>query len=276
MWKDDDRSLLTNLRNISILALLLILLCGTRTGLSTSSLEGEGNAPSFTRQRAPLVKDGGVHMEFIHIAKTAGRAMKIANERMEPSTRPFSESHGHSVRVSDVLRRNHTAVVVLRDPADRMESAFTFVRTGGFGNRLPKEHLIGEFNTSDAFVEALAGKSILAIEAVRCDAKLVHCAVAPNTQKGEEFSFDKHATVEFRSQKWWLDAKAGSVRIICYPDLHKVFPTLKRKNDKATILDRSRKGHWFVERYLSAKARQRVYNLYPEDTQIYNQYCSNM
>ena len=172
---------------MKLLALFyLALLCWANLPLQEAE-EGNGfTRRTFRRQTQQMVKEKGKHFEFIHIAKTAGRSMKIANERMEPSSRPFEMSHGHNVKVSHVLERNHTAVVVLRDPADRMESAFVFLRTGGFGNRIPKEHLITEFNSTDAFVEALAGESILAIEAARCDAKLKFCAEAPAS--GEKFS----------------------------------------------------------------------------------------
>jgi hypothetical protein len=251
----------------------LALLCWANLPLQEAE-EGNGfmRQQTFRRQTQQMVKEKGKHFEFVHIAKTAGRSMKIANERMEPSSRPFEKSHGHNVKVSHVLERNHTAVVVLRDPADRMESAFVFLRTGGFGNRIPKEHLITEFNSTDAFVEALAGESILAIEAARCDAKLKFCAEAPAS--GEKFSLYKHTTVEFRPQVWWLDVDENpNVRIICYPDLHDVFPNLKRPMTKETVLSRSLKGHWYVKRYLSQKNREKITRLYPEDTLLYNVNC---
>jgi hypothetical protein len=83
-------------------------------------------------QRDELVKDGHTVYEYIHIAKCAGRSVKYMHTTKKQSS-PFAAVHKHRVRAAEVEAANHTAVAVLRDPVERFESAFTFMRTGGFG-----------------------------------------------------------------------------------------------------------------------------------------------
>lgn len=59
--------------------------------------------------------------EFLHIAKNGGRAIKYIHNKDKISS-PFIAVHGHRVRLSHVLSRNHSAVIVLRDPVDRFQS----------------------------------------------------------------------------------------------------------------------------------------------------------
>ena len=59
--------------------------------------------------------------EFLHIAKNGGRAIKYVHNKDRISS-PFIAVHGHRVRLSHVLSRNHSAVIVLRDPVERFQS----------------------------------------------------------------------------------------------------------------------------------------------------------
>lgn len=59
--------------------------------------------------------------EFLHIAKNGGRAIKYVHNKDRKSS-PFIAVHGHRVRLSHVLSRNHSAVIVLRDPVERFQS----------------------------------------------------------------------------------------------------------------------------------------------------------
>jgi hypothetical protein len=214
-----------------------------------------------------------VTLEFLHIAKCAGRALKYASNKMGAAT-PFRTLHKHSMKASDVLARNNTAIAVLRDPVSRFESAFTFVRTGGFGNRIPAEHLIGRYNSTDAFVEDLSAGSVMATKAARCDAKLLHCAKAPAV--GHPFSLYRHATVEFKPQTWWLNVPPNpKVRIVCYEDLKVVLPSMKRKSNAQELKKQSLKGHWEVERDIQDEAnKERVRRMYNEDNILYTEYCT--
>ena len=266
------------LRSIGEIAFVLIVwLAVAGLGRPLPDLE-PGNPGKFTRQQTPLVR-GNYEMEFFHIAKAAGRSIKYASDTMGLES-PFRKCHRHSVKVSDVLKKNDNqthqthAVLVLRDPVDRLESAFTFLRSGGFGNRFNADHLLINYNSTDSFVEALVGGSIQAIGAARCDARLRFCA--EEMANGEKFSLYKHATVELRPATWWLDVQPQRrVHIICYPDLHRVIPSLERTRSKEEILRSSRKGHWYIQRYITKDSnRVKVYkNLYPEDSMLYEQYC---
>ena len=93
-------------------------------------------------------------LHFVHVAKCAGRAIKhMHTTALTAGGRsPFHDCHNHRVRTGDIEAQKGVAVVVLREPRDRFESAFAFVRTGGFGRNLPKEHALLAFNSSDALV----------------------------------------------------------------------------------------------------------------------------
>lgn len=231
-------------------------------------------AYTIERQTTPLVRnETGQQYELVHIAKTAGRSIKFQSNRLGDES-PLRIAHKHSVRVSDVIEDpTKTAVVVLRDPVDRIESAFTFVRSGGFGNRINSKHALQNYNATDAFVEALAENSQNAIEAVRCDAKIRFCA--PKKKDGEDLDLAKHASVEFRPQVWWLNVNdpTARVKVVCYPDIHLVFPALK-KTSRAKLSKMSAKGHWYIKRGVSSDANKaKIRELYSQDYKVYNQYC---
>jgi len=71
--------------------------------------------------QSALRRNNDSSYEFLHIAKNGGRAIKYVHNKDRVSS-PFIAVHGHRVRLSHVLSRNHSAVVVLRDPVDRFQS----------------------------------------------------------------------------------------------------------------------------------------------------------
>ena len=228
------------------------------------------------RQRTALQRDEQQQeYELVHIAKTAGRNIKYQSKRLGEKS-PLSKAHKHSVKVSDVIRDpGKTAVVVLRDPVDRFESAFTFVRTGGFGNRINSAHQLQNYNSSDGLIEAIGKRSETAMAALRCDSKLRFCATARTG--GQEFDIYKHVSVEFKPQTWWMDVDepASRVKIVCYPDVTTVFPTMK-KTSRATLSKMSAKGHWYIERSVQKEENKAIVrDLYKRDQQLYQKWCAD-
>jgi len=235
---------------------------------------------AFIRQIGELKRNAvnGEVMEFVHIAKTAGRSVKFNTCHKQGKNSPFLKCHKHPIRVADVQRRNHTAVVVLRDPIDRIQSAFVFVRSGGFGVNLGEGHPIGNYNSTDSLIAALSAGTLTAIESVRCEAKLNYCAPA-STDK-DPFDLMKHTTVEFRPQVWWLNSLPGwgegSVRIICYTDLNKAFPTLFSGWSKKQRENSSLKGKTFLKREVQnpKNIAAITQKLYKDDYILYSEYCN--
>ena len=226
------------------------------------------------RQRTPLTRSDTQDYELVHIAKTAGRNIKSKSNHLKENS-PLSRLHKHSVKVSDVIKDpGKTAVVVLRDPVDRFESAFTFVRSGGFGNRINNAHQLQNYNSSDSLVEALGSRSEIAMTALRCDAKLRFCATA--RQLGEELDLNKHVTVEFKPQSWWMDVEDPSsrVKIVCYPDVTTVFSL--KKISRAKLSKMSAKGHWYIQRSVEKEANKAlIYDLYRRDYFLYRKWCED-
>ncbi|KAJ1435034.1 hypothetical protein B484DRAFT_446375 [Ochromonadaceae sp. CCMP2298] len=243
----------------------VVALCSRRLASALGEVGG-------IAQRGELVKDGSV-FEYIHIAKCAGRAAKSMHSKKQGS--PFAVVHKHRVRAADVEAKNHTAVAVLRDPVERFESAFTFVRTGGFGVRLGPTHNLNAYNSSDSLAAALNSPDPALShgrEALRCDAKLRYCAPAPAAHT--EFDPMQHTSIEFRPQSWWLNnLRAASLRIICFDQLEAVLPGVRKVNKAARKTD-SLKGYWFVRREVAEEAnRAFVRRFYAADEALYDKYC---
>ncbi len=226
------------------------------------------------RQRTALKRSDHQEYELVHIAKTAGRSIKFKSNKLGEES-PLSKAHKHSVRVSDVIRDpSKTAVVVLRDPIDRFESAFTFVRSGGFGNRINPSHKLKNYNSSDSLISALGKRSETATDALRCDAKLRYCASARET--GQEFDLYKHVSVEFKPQTWWMDVEdlGSRVKIVCYPDVTTVFPLKKISREKLSKM--SAKGHFYIQRRVEKEANKAILdNLYKRDRLLYQRWCAD-
>ena len=227
----------------------------------------------FVRQRTPIQRENGKSIEFVHVAKTAGRSVKFVVNAMG-DTSPIDVLHKHSVRVTDVLARNNTAVAVLREPIDRTESAFIFVRSGGFGVRIAPDHALINFNSTDSFIESLSKRTPEALSAVRCEAKMKYCSPAVNDQNGETWDIMKHTSIEFRPQTWWINPPAHRERdvlIICYPDLQKVFTKLNNRLPKQSSL----KGYYNLKREVKSVTNRNAITmqLYRQDALLYEKYC---
>lgn len=210
-----------------------------------------------------------VHYEFIHIAKNAGRAIKhMHNEHLDKS--PFSVVHGHRVRVRDVQKKeNSVAVAVIRDPVERFQSAFAFVRTGGFGMYTSPNHPIINFNTTDELVEGLMKNDSKAMNSLRCDAKLRNCA----REIVGNLDLDVNTAIEFRPQSWWFNGDFDP-QYICYNHLATALPLLDKKRVYKEGF--SLKGHWFVKpNILKESHKQFLCNLYRKDYEIYHAACIN-
>ena len=228
----------------------------------------------IVRQKTELTREYGKFKEFVHIAKTAGRSVKHTVKSMG-SESPIDICHKHAVRVADVLARNSTAVVILRHPIERMESAFVFVRSGGFGQHIAPKHALTSFNSTDSLIKSLSRRTPKALSAIRCEAKMKYCSPAVNEKAGEVWDVMKHTSIEFRPQVWWINPpsnhSARDVRIVCFQDLHTVFPRLsKRRPARASL-----KGHFYLDREIKDATNRDVIEkkLYRQDTELYEKYC---
>jgi hypothetical protein len=242
-----------------------------------------GEVVGGERQRGVLVPGPNEHLHLVHIAKCAGRSVKNYHDKLwregsrsGKSGSPFEGTHGHSVRAADIEAMGHTAVVVIRDPVERFESAFTFIRTGGFGVRLPIEHALLRYNSSDALVDALrsADPAVLVQgrDGLRCDAKFRYCS--PGFSEQDPYDLMRHTSIEFRPQVWWLNNRLRqNVRIICFPDLSTTFPSLKSGRLQQRR-QKGLKGHWYIARALQNPANiQFVKDMYRVDTELYTRVC---
>jgi hypothetical protein len=227
------------------------------------------------RQKTVLEREDGVRMEFVHVAKAAGRSIKYAIKGMGDES-PIDTCHKHSVRVADVLARNSTAIAILREPVERTESAFIFVRSGGFGKNLAPNHALVSYNSTDSFITSLAQGTPRARQAVRCEAKMKYCAPNVDEKNGEKWDVMKHTSIEFRPQSWWLNPplnhRERDVRIVCYPDLKTVFPNLSERLPRKA----SFKGHFYLDRYVTDASNVNAIkkDIYHEDEALYAKYCT--
>jgi len=259
---------------VEVLVLIFTLLFSKMSSGVSSEVVGG------VRQEGVLVAGPDEHLHLVHIAKCAGRAVKSQHAHLRrrdaKSGSPFEDTHGHSVRASDIEAMGHIAVVVLREPVERFESAFTFIRTGGFGVRLPIEHALLRYNSSDALVDALrsADPAVLVQgrDGLRCDAKFRYCS--PGFSEQDPYDLVRHTSIEFRPQMWWLNNRQRqSVRIICFPDLSTAFPSLKSGRLEQR-LRKGLKGHWYIARALQDPANiQFVKDMYRADAELYTRVC---
>lgn len=237
------------------------------------------------RQRDPLplsvVPGSNFSYEFIHIAKNAGRAIKSMDNRLTKRDKLqkgyFSKKHKHATKTRDVESRGQVAVFVLRDVIDRFQSAFAFVRSGGFGQAPHAAHGMNHFNSSDALVMALRQGDLNAFEAIRCDSKMRFCSPSfQNTATG--FNAYIHTSIEFRPQKWWINhLHDENVRLICYNDLTTVFPSMNKIRNKDRNRNSLKGHHWYVTRDLeiSGNIQYLREEFYKEDAVLYEKYCNN-
>lgn len=133
-------------------------------------------------------------------------------------------------------------------------------------------------------------------QALHCDAKLKYCGQSMSfslygTEEDEEIGIDRggrggsfdvnvHSTIEFRPQSWWVDIPSyrncSQLIVVCFHDLHIVFPTLYRRN-KMKYMSDNMKGYWYVHKVVeSTKHREYISSvLYRHDTELFKYYCSN-
>lgn len=131
-------------------------------------------------------------------------------------------------------------------------------------------------------------------QALHCDAKLKYCGQSmssPSSLYGTEeekgigrggggFDVNVHSTIEFRPQSWWVDISSyrncSQLIVVCFHDLHIVFPTLFRRGKKKYMSD-NMKGYWYVHKVVeSTKHREYISSvLYRNDTELFKYYCSN-
>lgn len=151
-----------------------------------------------------------------------------------------------------------------------------------------------QYNSSDDLIHSLMldkekdkEEKRTAQQALHCDAKLKYCGQSMSSLYGSggrvggggSFDVNVHSTIEFRPQSWWIDVPSyrncSQLIVVCFHDLHIVFPTLFRR-DKRKYIGNNMKGYWYVHKVInSTKHREYISSvLYRYDTELFKYYCS--